>query len=64
MGFLPAEPDQVPVLYAPVRFGGRDHIYGFQNIGFTLRIISVEDVGTFRELHAQGLIVSEISKFK
>jgi hypothetical protein len=42
--------------------GETEQIDGIQDIGFTLRIVSVKNVGSFGEFHAQGLIISEISQ--
>jgi hypothetical protein len=64
MGFLLPEPDQIPVLYSSVGFRGRDHIKRFQNIRLALGVVSVENVGSFRKIQVQGLIISEIRKFQ
>jgi hypothetical protein len=64
MGFLLSEPDQISVLDASVRLGGRDHVKRFQNVRLALGVVSVEYIGSLGKLQLQRLIISEIRKFQ
>ena len=56
--------DHVLVPDSAVGFCSGNHIQRFQNIGLSLRVFSVEDVGTLGKIHVQGNYISEIRQFK
>ena len=60
MRFLHPETDHVLVPDTAVGFCGRNHIQGFQNVGLSLRVLPVENVGSLRKIHVQGGDIPEI----
>jgi hypothetical protein len=64
MRFLHTKTDHIPVAHAPVRFGGGNHVERFQNIGLSLGIFSVENIGSLRKFHMERDDISEIRQFQ
>lgn len=60
MRFLTAKADHVSVSAAAVRFIGTAQIDRFQNVCFSLRIISVKNINTSAELDGLQAIIPEI----
>ena len=60
MGFLILEADHFPVLASFVGFTGSGQINRLQNIGFSLGVVTVENIGSLIKIHLQQLIIPEI----
>jgi hypothetical protein len=51
MGFFRIKPDHILILAGTMGLCSTSHVNGFQDIGFSLSIIAVQDVGTGAEIH-------------
>ena len=51
VGLVLSEFDDLPVLAAAVGLGRRTHVDRFEDIGFTLRVVSVENIRPRIKIH-------------
>ena len=62
MGFFMPELDQVPVLRPPVGFGRPGQIKGLQDIGLSLGVIPVEDIGRRIKIKLLQIVIPVVFK--
>jgi len=60
MGLLILKADHLPVLASLVGFAGTCQINRLQDIGLSLGIVAVENIGALIKIHLQRLIIPEI----
>ena len=63
MRLFPVEIDNLSVLASPVRLGGSRHKYSLQNIGLSLGVIPIQNIGALVKLHGESIIIPVICQF-
>ena len=58
------EPDQIAVALSAVRFADGQHIERLENVGLSLRIVSVQNIRPLGEFRLQRLVISEIGELE
>ena len=63
VGLIFSKPDHIPVFRPSVGLGSAAHINCLQDIGLSLCIVAIENIGSLTQFHMQFFIIAVILKF-